>query len=64
MSKTSNNHEQAPQCAEFVRRMREAFGDIDVLYVKENDVELGEQSDEESATCFQLDFPVKRKKAA
>lgn len=40
----SENHEKAPQCAAFVRAMREAFGhdQVTVLWVKEGDFELGE----------------------
>lgn len=43
VSKTSNQ-EKAPNCAAFVKAMREAFGEdqIEVMYVKEGDVELGE----------------------
>lgn len=40
-SETSKNHEKAPLCAEFVRQMREVFGEVTVLYVKENDLEIG-----------------------
>jgi hypothetical protein len=40
---TSKNHEKAPMCAEFVKAMREAFGQITVLYVEEGDVKLGER---------------------
>lgn len=43
MSKDSN-HPKAPICAEFVRQMREVFGEdqVRVIYVKEGEVELGE----------------------
>jgi hypothetical protein len=41
-AKTSNQA-KAPICAEFVRLMREVFGDdVKVLYVEENGVKLGE----------------------
>jgi len=40
VSKTSDNHAKAPICAEFVKQMREVFGDVTVLYVKEGEVEL------------------------
>lgn len=44
MAKTSKaNHERAPQCAEFVKHMREVFGDVKVLYVKEGDFEIGKR---------------------
>jgi hypothetical protein len=42
-SKTTTNHEKAPKCAEFVRAMREVFGQITVLYVREGEVKLGEK---------------------
>lgn len=40
----SENHAQAPQCAAFVRAMREVFGaeNVKVLWVKEGDFEIGE----------------------
>lgn len=43
---TSKNHQQAPICAEFVRQMREVFGEDQVVvkYVKEGEVELGDKS--------------------
>lgn len=64
MSKTSDNHTNAPQSAEFVKRMRDVFGidQVTVLYVKENGVQLGEQTHEEMATCFHAD--IKKKRAA
>lgn len=43
VSKTSN-HAKAPLSAAFVAAMREAFGEIQVLYVKEGDVLLGEKT--------------------
>lgn len=43
MSETSENQSKAPQCAEFVRQMREEFGEVKVLWVKEGDVELGDR---------------------
>lgn len=44
MSKTSDNQKKAPMSAAFVSAMREAFGEenIEILYVKEGDLELGE----------------------
>jgi hypothetical protein len=40
---TSENHQKAPLCAAFVEAMREVFGadQVRVLWVKENDVEIG-----------------------
>jgi hypothetical protein len=45
MSRKSSNHAKAPICAEFVEELRELFGEVRVLYVKEGDFELGEPSD-------------------
>jgi hypothetical protein len=45
-AKISKNHDQAPVSAEFVRQMREVFGDVKVLYVKENNLEMGEPAEE------------------
>ncbi len=45
-NKTSKNHEKAPICAEFVKQMRDLFGqDVKVLYVEEGEVKLGEPVD-------------------
>lgn len=46
MSKTSN-HEKAPICAEFVKQMREVFGQdqVKVTFVREGNVKLGESSE-------------------
>lgn len=41
----SSNWSKAPQSAEFVKNMREVFGDVKVLYVKEGSLELGESTD-------------------
>lgn len=45
MSESSSNHKKAPLCAAFVKEMRKAFGaeNVEVLYVKEGDVELGKK---------------------
>ena len=47
MSHKTSNHEKAPQCAEFVRRMREAFGaeNVTVTYVQEGNFKLGEKAE-------------------
>jgi hypothetical protein len=37
-----DNHARAPICAAWVKEMRELFGDVKVLYVKEGDFEIGE----------------------
>jgi hypothetical protein len=42
---TSKNHEKAPKSAAFVKSMREVFGEVTVLYVKEGPVELGEKQE-------------------
>jgi hypothetical protein len=39
------NHEKAPKSAAFVKSMREVFGEVTVLCVRENDVQLGEQEE-------------------
>jgi hypothetical protein len=38
----SSNHAKAPICAAFVEEMRAVFGEVRVIYVKENDFQLGE----------------------
>lgn len=58
---TSKNHDRAPASAEFVKAMREVFGEVTVLYVKENDVFLGGPAEEGAAATV---FSEKRKKAA
>jgi hypothetical protein len=45
MASTSKNHEKAPISAAFVKQMREVFGEVTVLCVRENDVVLGEQEE-------------------
>jgi hypothetical protein len=40
--KRSDNHKLAPICAAWVKEMREVFGDVKVLYVKEGGFEMGE----------------------
>jgi hypothetical protein len=42
---TSENQAKAPICAEFVKLLREVFGDVKVLYVEENNVRLGSKDD-------------------
>jgi hypothetical protein len=37
-----SNHALAPICAAWVKEMREVFGEVKVLYVKEGDFEIGE----------------------
>ena len=47
MSKAkTSNHQRAPEAAKFVEEMREVFGadQVQVIYVKEGDFELGELS--------------------
>lgn len=45
MTPQTSNHEKAPECAEFVKEMREVFGadQVRVLYVKEGEFEIGEK---------------------
>jgi hypothetical protein len=41
---TSNrNHALAPLSAAFVKEFREVFGEIQVLYVRENGLEMGKR---------------------
>jgi len=46
VSETSRNHEGAPLCAAFVKEMREVFGEVKVLSVKEGNVLLGDAFDD------------------
>ena len=44
----SDNHAKAPICAEFVKQMREVFGDdVKVVYVEENGLKMGEPISDE-----------------
>ena len=47
MTEKTTNHMKAPKCASFVANMRQTFGNdqVTVIYVKENDVHLGEPID-------------------
>ena len=60
-SKTSN-HMKAPKSAAFVAEMRQVFGaeNVEVLYVKEGNVELGEKQPD-GAPCFTFAEPEKKK---
>ena len=40
-----SNQEQAPVCAAFVESLREVFGEVKVLYVSENNFEIGKQTE-------------------
>lgn len=66
-SKTSN-HMKAPQCASFVAKMRQTFGaeNVEVLYVKERDVLLGEKTPDGVVPVLiqEKEEKPKRKKAA
>jgi hypothetical protein len=46
MSKKTANHMRAPHSASFVAAMRNVFGNenVEVIYVNENDLQLGEPS--------------------
>jgi hypothetical protein len=46
VSKAKSNHARAPICAAWVKEMRELFGEVKVLYVKEGSVEIGERNEE------------------
>lgn len=48
MELKTSNHMKAPQCASFVASLRNVFGNenVQVLYVKEGEVELGEKQPE------------------
>jgi hypothetical protein len=46
----TSNHAKAPEAAKFVEQMREVFGEVKVLYVKEGNFQLGEPSDERTET--------------
>jgi len=47
MTAKTSNHQKAPICAEFVKQMREVFGQdqVKVTFVKEGSVQLGESSE-------------------
>jgi ABC-type phosphate transport system substrate-binding protein len=45
------NHKLAPICAAWVKEMRELFGEVKVLYVKEGSVEIGERDEWTSPTA-------------
>jgi hypothetical protein len=50
----NQNHAKAPQSAEFVSAMRELFGDVQVLSVKEGSVELGKPDQTKYAAVSQI----------
>jgi hypothetical protein len=51
--KKTENHMKAPKCASFVAQMRNVFtnAEVTVVYVRENDVAIGEKPQDEAATC-------------
>ena len=55
MTESTSNHMKAPASASFVARMRNVFGNanVQVLYVKEKDVELGQPDQATYATTYQ-----------
>jgi hypothetical protein len=61
-NESTSNRKNAPQCAAFVDAMREAFGDVKVLYVKEKDFTLGAPSDEGVELASATAFDVQREK--
>jgi hypothetical protein len=60
VASSSDYHQRAPKCSAFVKEMRAVFGDVEVLYVKENDVLLGEPDSSVSAST---NFPQPEKKS-
>lgn len=42
-NQSASNHDKAPICAAWVKEMRELFGDVKVLWVKEGDFEMGQK---------------------
>jgi hypothetical protein len=69
MSEKTSNHMRAPHSASFVAAMRNVFGNenVSVLYVKENDLLIGEPS-AAGAPCLtfsvQEEPKAKKRKAA
>lgn len=60
------NHSKAPECAAFVKTLREVFGGVQVLYVNENGFALGEKSPD-GAPCYHfpsLEAEKKKRKVA
>jgi hypothetical protein len=55
MDNPSDNRAKAPIAAAFVEKMRAAFGDVKVLYVRESGLTLGEEDTREYATCSVID---------
>ena len=55
MTEWTSNHMRAPGSASFVAQHRQVFGNanVQVLYVKENGVELGQPDQHTYATVFQ-----------
>lgn len=55
MTESTSNHMKAPKSASFVARMRNVFGNaqVQVLYVKEGPVELGQPDQSTYATTYQ-----------
>lgn len=47
-----SNHKRAPVTAAFVAAMREVFGEVKVLRICENGLELGEKSKDICATTY------------
>lgn len=60
ISDRTRNHMKAPRSASFVASLRQVFGEVKVLYVKENDVEIGEPQPQ-GATCFIVGDVVEEK---
>lgn len=57
----SEAHRKAPDSADVVTAYRSVFGEVRVLYVKENDVLLGKKQPD-GASCFIVPVVEEKKK--
>lgn len=48
----TSNHQRAPLSAAFVEAMREVFGEVNVRYMSENGLKLGEKSKDVCASTY------------
>ena len=66
MNQRTSNHMKAPQSASFVASLRNVFGNenVQVLYVKEGDVEIGEKQPEGVQPVLIPVVEEKKRKAA
>jgi len=49
-----SNHKRAPKCAAVVEALREAFGEVQIVYVNEGGVLIGKPPRYVSARLFEL----------